>query len=549
MSARGLNLLVFREGRRDLSGLGLKLALMKQLERLSRDSTSDALIEALLRAGELECGLGDVCSPFFSSAEELTSVLAGALLLGRLPGNFIEIKNIVAGISVPERISVSTPEGFAYYALHPLAYAEAARKMSVLPAHVVVVGIRSIGTTLSAMAAAGAASRGAQVKRITVRPTGHPYNRHTDFSPDQLACIQRSASLDAAFLVVDEGPGLSGSSLLSAAEALEAAGVPREKIILLCGHEPKIEALCSDNAAERWSRYRCLPAAGEARKPAAACDFVGAGQWRSRMFDRESVWPAIWTSLERLKYLSPDDAANPRLYKFAGLGHYGESVMARELRVAEAGFGPMPARESDGFASYPWIEGRPMQAGDLNLSRDTIVRLAEYCAFRAREFAIDQADPGPLRAMAQHNLGQLGAGAPIELSFERLVIADGRMQPHEWLRTSSGHMLKTDSGGHGDDHFFPGPVDIAWDLAGAIVEWRMDVTHRAEFLNAYRAASGDDPSRRIGDFIRAYAVFRSAYCTMAANAMKGTPEQARLEHAAQEYQEQTSAPPALAAAI
>ena len=26
---------------------------------------------------------------------------------------------------------------------------------------------------------------------------------------------------------------------------------------------------------------------------------------------------------------------------------------------------------------------------------------------------------------------------------------------------------------HGDDHFFPGPTDIAWDLAGTIVEWEL----------------------------------------------------------------------------
>jgi len=35
-------------------------------------------------------------------------------------------------------------------------------------------GIRSIGTTLSAMAAAAARARGISVERITVRPQGHP---------------------------------------------------------------------------------------------------------------------------------------------------------------------------------------------------------------------------------------------------------------------------------------------------------------------------------------------------------------------------------------
>jgi hypothetical protein len=96
-------------------------------------------------------------------------------------------------------------------------------------------------------------------------------------------------------------------------------------------------------------------------------------------------------------------------------------------------------------------------------------------------------------------------------------------------------MLKTDSGSHGDDHFFPGPTDIAWDIAGAIVEWRMNGPQTKEFLDLYRRASGDDASARIDGFINAYAVFRAAYCTMAANAMNGSDEQSRFEREAANY--------------
>ncbi len=44
------------------------------------------------------------------------------------------------------------------------------------------------------------------------------------------------------------------------------------------------------------------------------------------------------------------------------------------------------------------------------------------------------------------------------------------MLPHEWIRTASG-FLKTDAVDHQDDLFFPGCQDIAWDIAGAIVEF------------------------------------------------------------------------------
>ncbi|HEV7523277.1 MAG TPA: hypothetical protein VGP89_19400, partial [Candidatus Angelobacter sp.] len=213
--------------------------------------------------------------------------------------------------------------------------------------------------------------------------------------------------------------------------------------------------------------------------------------------------------------------------------HYGDVVSERERKVAAAGFGPMPRAESDGFVSYQWIEGRPLSASDL--CSDILVRLAEYCAFRLRAFAAELVELNSLQKMADHNLRELGLDYTIDLCLKHPVIADGKMQPHEWLLSTEGKLLKTDSGSHGDDHFFPGPTDIAWDLAGAIVEWQMNDEQIEEFIETYHRASGDDARARIDDFIRAYAVFRAAYCLMAANAMSGSDEQPRLRRAANGY--------------
>ncbi|MGH9567769.1 MAG: hypothetical protein ACRD4F_17530, partial [Candidatus Angelobacter sp.] len=84
-------------------------------------------------------------------------------------------------------------------------------------------------------------------------------------------------------------------------------------------------------------------------------------------------------------------------------------------------------------------------------------------------------------------------------------------------------------------HFFPGPTDIAWDLAGAVVEWRMPRAQADFFLETYRVASGDDPSQRIGDYLKAYAAYRCAYCIMAGKALQGGPEALRMERAAADY--------------
>jgi hypothetical protein len=543
----GLNLLVFRAGRRRVSVQKLKAALTGRLQRLDAERTYEAVLDALLLAGELECGVADVDARAACSCELLNDQIAEILLRvatdtsSSRPNPFFltlcstEVENLIdAARVIPtlRQLSISTPEGFAYYALHPLAYADVLCQMPACE-HLLVVGIRSIGTTLSAVAAAAARSRGIRAERITVRPQGHPYNRSLEFTGEQLAVVSKAVSCGSSFIVVDEGPGLSGSSFLAVAEALERAGAPTEKIVLVSSHAPNIDALCATDAVRRWQRYTCIAVAAEARRPARAVTFIGGGHWRSHLIGNEGEWPTSWTSLERLKYLSPTDHDARRFFKFAGLGHYGDVVFERERKVAAAGFAPMPVMESDGFVSYPWISARPLSA--RNLSPEVLVRLAEYCAFRVRTFSVELSDLRLLQEMANHNLDELGLDCTVELRLERPVIADGKMQPHEWLVSTEGKLVKTDSGSHGDDHFFPGPTDIAWDLAGAIVEWQMNDEQIAEFLDTYHRASGDDARARINDFTRAYAVFRSAYCLMAANAMSGSDEQPRLRRAANGY--------------
>ncbi len=537
----GLNLLVFRGDRRRASGKELKAALIAQLEQLRGRFSHQALLGALLLAGEFECGVADSAPEAARSCELLTNQIADALFTGESAASinsdfqkpaFQSLLNSARALPAFEQLSISTPEGFAYYALHPLAYADVIQQISVCD-RLLVVGIRSIGTTLSAVAAASARARGIVAERITVRPQGHPYNRTAELNAEQMAAVRNAVSSGASFAAVDEGPGLSGSSFLAVAEALGRAGAPTEKIILISSHAPNVDTLCAENAGQRWQRFRCISAGGEARRPSEAEEFIGGGQWRSRLCPSESEWPAAWTSFERLKYLSSGGHDGRRLFKFGGLGHYGDAVLERERRVAAAGFGPMAREESDGFISYPLIDGRPLSSSDL--SAEILAKIAEYCAFRMKAFSVELSHLNALQEMADHNLRELGLDFAVELRLERPVIADGRMQPHEWLLSKDGKLLKTDSGSHGDDHFLPGPTDSAWDLAGAIVEWQMNDQQTTEFLDRYCRASGDDASARIDGFIKAYTVFRLAYCLMAEKAMNESDEQPRLQSAAATY--------------
>src|SRR6476469_9092346 len=186
----GLNLLVFRGDQRHASGQKMKAALTAQLEQLCSHCSHGAMLGALLLAGELECGVADVEGEAACSFERLTDRIADALVPGEFKssGTYLKLQTLdleslakaARDLPAPGQLRISTPEGFAYYALHPLAYANVPGQIS--REHLLVVGIRSIGTTLSSVVAAAARARGISAERFTVRPLGHPYNRYAEFT-------------------------------------------------------------------------------------------------------------------------------------------------------------------------------------------------------------------------------------------------------------------------------------------------------------------------------------------------------------------------------
>src|SRR5438067_1875572 len=60
-----------------------------------------------------------------------------------------ELPTVSPAGKCPSEVELRTPEGFAYYAVYPEAYIEAARRLNLI-ASPRVIGIRSIGTTLAA---------------------------------------------------------------------------------------------------------------------------------------------------------------------------------------------------------------------------------------------------------------------------------------------------------------------------------------------------------------------------------------------------------------
>jgi hypothetical protein len=238
--------------------------------------------------------------------------------------------------------------------------------------------------------------------------------------------------------------------------------------------------------------------------------------------------------MERSKFLSSD---RRWLLKFEGLGHYGEAPRERGQILSDGRFSPRPEGNQHGYTCYPVVKGTPLAASDL--TRAVLDRMAQYCAFRKTTMST----PAPatnLAPMLRHNLEQeLGVDfESIHLPFDMAdlyasapIVADARMMPHDWIACGDGRLLKVDATCHGDDHFFPGPTDIAWDLAGAIVEWRMEDSAAQYLLEQYRRSSADHQiASRLPAYLLAYSVFRMAYCRMAAAAIQGAALQDNEEH-------------------
>src|SRR5205814_10378825 len=109
------------EGSREFSSPAFLRDLQQRLESKSN------LLDCLIQAGELEAALSDLEAPGASSAAILTDALAHQLCTGDASRDSSRLAN---EIKLSGNISVSPPEGFTYYALHPFDFARVTEKIS-----------------------------------------------------------------------------------------------------------------------------------------------------------------------------------------------------------------------------------------------------------------------------------------------------------------------------------------------------------------------------------------------------------------------------------
>ncbi len=541
----------------------------------------DALVAAFIGAGELVQGIVDAefdergfdsPSPAHRDGMEFLAILARAVdeswrsgfAEADIPASAFEK---LRGFGSDLTIRTKTPEGYAFYALYPESYLEAARRSGLGP-DTRVIGIRSIGAGLGALVAAALGAP----PPFTVRPTGHPFRREVRVDPaltDELV-----ADRNASFAVVDEGPGLSGSSFGAVADWLEAAGVARQRIHVFPSHGHDLGPQASPEHRRRWSvtprhvvdmdrlLLRSSPLhdlagwlAGRLGSLEAPLEDISGGAWRARRYGDEAQWPAANVQLERRKFLARASGAT-WLVKFIGLGEIGRRKYRRARELHAAGFTPEVAGYCHGFLIERWHEDG-LSLDRIPVGRDILVaRVGSYLGFRARHFEAGD-DRGAfldqLIEMARHNTGQaLGddaarvlqdaldrskglAGSRVLAGSLRRIETDNRMQHWEWLM-ADGHLLKTDAVDHCATHDLVGCQDVSWDIAGATVEFDLSADETSRLCAIVERESGRPvPADHLALMHPCYLAFQLGSHAMAEWSVGDEQEALRLRRAANRY--------------
>ncbi len=469
---------------------------------------------------ELLQGVGDDAPEAEPAFLQLNLAAAGALRRSWDSG-FAELPPVPADLFAeavavaPDQVVVKVAEGYAFYGLYPEAYREAARE---LPPGARVIGIRSIGAGLACIVADAVGAE----PPLTVRPSGHPFQRTVSLPPLDSA---------AAYAVADEGPGLSGSSFGAVADALEAQGVAPERVVFMPSHPGDLGSQASEARRARWRCARRPHVSFDAliapRLPSWVEDLTGpahevedlsGGAWRQLTHGPDqAMWPPSAAHQERRKFLLRSSEGE-FLLKFVGLGEIGLRAAERARQLHAAGFTPEPLGWRHGFLVERWTESRPLAPGD----RPALLEiLARYLHFRAEAFAAEEtgASTQALAEMVRVNVAEaLGpelaqaVPRPPSESSPRVAV-DGRLHAWEWRVTGDGGIVKTDAVDHALAHDLIGPQPLAWDVSGAVVE---------HDLSAEEAA-------RLGDLHPfwpvAYAAFQLGLWKMAADALSNWPEE------------------------
>ncbi|CAO3436144.1 hypothetical protein [Azospirillum endophyticum] len=517
------------------------------------------LVTLFIEAAELAQGLADQefhaagmddRTPLQDAAMAVVMALAAQVAASwkatepQNPTAVLDALDRLSTLPLPETVRMRRAEGYAFYSLYPEAYLEAAARLPPrLTRAPVVIGLRSIGTGLASLASVALNAP----PPVTVRPVGHPFRRELRVSERLRAALL--ADPDSTYVIVDEGPGLSGSSFGTVADWLEVQGVAADRIAFLPGHGGQLGPQSSDRHQRRWidavrpvigfdelfrSGKGTFPVledwfADSLGRPVAPLEDLSGGGWR-RLYDPAggSLTDGLPANpqQERRKFLLRT-AKGSWLLKFAGLGRTGKMAFKRARTLHAAGFTAEPLALRHGILAERWLEdASPLTEG----TTEAVDRLGAYLAFRATRFPASP-DSGAtlpdLLTMARQNIAEaLGDTtaktldgwtpdrlAELEAGLHR-VVTDNRLHRWEWLRLPDGRLMKTDALDHAAAHDLIGCQDVAWDVAGGIVEFDLSQAQAETLCQRVEEAVPLD-RRLVAFYLPCYIAFQIGYWTFA----------------------------------
>jgi hypothetical protein len=275
---------------------------------------------------------------------------------------------------------------------------------------------------------------GVFARRCTVRTEGHPFSRSVRL-PEW---IQHRA---AAYLVVDEGPGMSGSSFLAVSAELQKRGVGRERIHFFPSHDGLPGSAASPQALAEWKQFALWvePAVEPPSNP----------EWN-------------WT------YIGP---AAPLPFDCSGRGEY----FAR--RNAERSCGVPVMARNGWWMGFRKVSGEPASVGSATLARH-IAATADAPLQIKYELETEQRLREMLIVNVEKHFRNVALTDTLRSWLDRLTIeqghassGDGHLEPENWIRDASGRLWKLKTTGSGLSHFVAYRLPVWWDVAQAMLEW------------------------------------------------------------------------------
>lgn len=430
---------------------------------------------------------------------------------------------------LPGKLAGKLPEGYAFYGHYPEAFFLSAEKFykDYSPETVYCIGIRSIGISFAAAAAAYLDDKGCSIHLTSVRTRGDYENRYISIDPSYL--VKLNSNKNAYYLIADEGSGLSGSSFDITAEFLSSRGISDNKIIFLStsGADSKDLKHKSYHTSfdELWINSGKLKELIETDN----LTDLSCGKWKD-VISVSNDGIVIDPDEEKKKFLTEKEDGK-YLVKFIGLGSHGKDIYTRLKKLSESGFVPDVIKYTGGFLISKFILGEPLN--QASHSKEFLKFAADYFSFIEENFKSEPSkNPDELFEMILENIKEtMGEEwcATINEHHDSFInhirkeasYIDRNIHPYEWIK-SSERFYKTDAAEHSHDQRFPGCQNIAWDIAGFLIDFQLKEEEINYFLSFFKKERFPNLVNDLPYYYIAYLSYRIGYLSIKSDIYKNS---------------------------